>query len=124
MAFTFIAAAMGANDTTSVLTLDTTSTLNVAAGDLLVTWIKHEGASTTIASAEAGGGNSHTFDAGDKVDHSNGDLSSAFGYKISATANAAYTGRATLGATRPFFSIIVFQFRPDASETVTKDTSN
>ncbi len=123
MAFTFIAWASNASDGTSATTIDTATALNVAAGDLLATWVKHEGAPTTIAVADTGGGNSHTFDAGDKVNHSNTDLSATFGYVLSATADASFTGRATFGAAKPFRSIIVAQFRPDAGETVSKDTS-
>ncbi len=123
MAFTFIAWASNASDSTSATTIDTTTALNVAAGDLLITWAKHEGAPTTVAIADSVSGNSHTLDAGDKVNHTNGDLSATFGYVLSATADASFTGRATFGAARPFRSIIVAQFRPDSGETVTKDTS-
>lgn len=121
--FTFIAWASNASDSTTSTTIDTTTALNVAAGDTLATWVKHEGTSTTITIADSVAGNSHTVDAGDKVDHSNGDLSATFGYVLSAAADASFTGRATFGVAKPFRSIIVAQFRPDAGETVSKDTS-
>lgn len=128
MAFTFIASAQGASESSGT-TLDcntggSSGALNVAAGDSLVVWVKHEGASTTIAVADTGGGNSFTFDAADKQNHSNGDLSATFGYLLSASADASFVGRLTLGAARAFRTIQVWQFRPDAGETVTKDQSN
>lgn len=125
MGFALIATAKGQDGSGSaVATLDTTSSLNVAAGDLLVALVKHEGATTSLAVAKTTGGNAHTFDAGDKVTHSNTDLEGSFGYVLSATADATFTGRFTLGAARTFVSLIIHQFRPDAGETVSKDTSN
>lgn len=125
MAFTFVANSQGGSQNGGAsATEDCTTSLNVQAGDVLVAWIKHEGAPTTIAVADTGGGNSFTFDAGDKVNHSNGDLSGTFGYLLSASADASFTGRLTLGATRAFRTIQIWQFRPDAGETVTKDQSN
>ena len=121
--FTFIDNQQGSsNGATTVDCSD--GAMNVAAGDVLVVWVKHEGAPTTIAVADTGGGNSFTFDAGDKVDHSNNDLSGQFGYVLSAAADATFVGRVTLGAARTFITIQVWQFRPDAGETVSKDGSN
>jgi hypothetical protein len=122
MAFTFIAA-VGNNDGAAGTTLDATSSLNVAAGDLLIGWGKYEGTNDTFAIAKTTGGNDFTFDAGDEINHTNNDLNGSFGYKISASADATFTPRLTTGS-RAFRSLIVLQFRPDAGETVTKDGSN
>lgn len=128
MALTFIASAQGASEASGT-TLDcntggSSGALNVQAGDLLVCWVKHEGTPTTIAVADTGSGNSFTFDAEDKEDHSNNDLSTSFGYVLEATADASFTGRLTLGAARTFRTIQVWQFRPDTGEVFTKDQSN
>ena len=124
MAWTHIANAVGASDV-GVTTLDTSSSLNVAAGDLLVIWAKHEDATTTFAAAKSTGTptNTFTFDAGDKVDHTNTFLHASFGYLLSAAADATMTVRLTLGASRQYVRIVVMQFRPDAGDTVSKNTS-
>ena len=122
MAFTFIASAVGGDDDAGT-TSDTTTSFNVAAGDVLVAWVKSEGAPTTVAVADTGGTNALTFDAGDVENHSNGDLSTAWGYRLIAQANATATFRLTTQS-RPFRTLIMWQFRPDAAETITKDASN
>ena len=123
--FTLIATAFGADGSGStVSTVDTSTSLNVAANDVLVDWCKHEGATTSMATAKTTGGNSGTFDAADKVTHSNTDLEAQFGYVLAASADATHTRRLSLGAARSYVSLITHQFRPDASETVSKDASN
>ncbi len=122
---TFIAWASSADESGgAVSTLDTTTTLNIALADVLVDWCKHEGTTTTFATAKTTGGNSGQFDADDKVTHSNSDLEAQFGFVLSAAADATHTRRMTLGAARTFPSLITAQFRPDAGEVITKDTSN
>ena len=125
MAFTFIASA-GNSDDASGTTLDCSSSLNVEAGDLLVAWTKNEGAPTTHAMAKSTGSpaNTFTYDAADTEDHSNADLSGAFGYVLAAAADATATFRMTLGAARPYRRVLVMQFRPDGGETVTRDAGN
>lgn len=125
MACSFIAATGNTSDA-GVSTLDASGALNVAAGDVLVVWAKHEGANTTFAMAKDAGSpaNTFTFDAGDEVNHSNGDLNGAMGYLLSAAADASATFRLTLGASRAFTRFVLMQFRPDSGDTVTKDTSN
>jgi len=125
MAFTFIASTAGADGGGGAVTsTDAAGALNVATADVLVAWCKHEGTNTTFAFADTGGGNTFTFDAGDETNHSNGDLNSSFGYVLAATADASFTGRMTVGAARPYHSFCLFQFRPDAGETIAKDGSN
>ncbi len=130
MAFTFVATVGG--DTgdpdptgTPGTTLDAGASLAVQSGDLLIAWCKWE-TNTAAAPSVAGtdGSQAFTLDAPDNIDHGNGDLSGAFLYKISATADAAFTPRFTLSATGSWRRFHVLQFRPDASETVTKDGSS
>lgn len=124
MAHTLIATAVGANGSGTPVGSVDASSLNVQAGDLLVAWAKHEGAATTLAVADTGGGNGFTFDAGDYQSHANGDLHGSWGYVLSATADASFTARLTLGASRPFVSLIVYQFRPESGESFSKEASN
>ena len=121
MSFTFIAAVSGGNDAAGT-TLDTSSSLNVAAGDTLAAWCGHEGANGTFAVAKTTGGNDFTFDAEDEENHSNGDLNGSWGYLLSAAADATFTGRFT-SSSREFRRIIILQFRPDSGDTVSKDGS-
>lgn len=102
-------------------TLDCSTSLNVAAGDLLVAWCKHEGANGTFAVAKSTGSpaNTFTFDAADEENHSNGDLNGSFGYVLSAAADATATFRLTT-ASRTFRAIVVYQFRPGAGTSVAK----
>lgn len=125
MAWTLIASAENALDASGT-TMDATTALNVAAGDLLVGAFKHEGAVDTMSCAKDSGSpaNTFTFDAGDYSSNSNNDLHGTFGYVLSAAADATATFRMTDSAARPFRGMIIYQFRPDASETVTKDGSN
>ena len=126
MAFSFIALATGLSDASGT-TLDTSASLNVQAGDLLVAWVKFEGGtSTTIAVAKNSGSpsNAFTFDAGDAILHGNNDLYTSFGYLLSAAVDATATFRVTLGAARSFRRLMVAQFRPTSGYTVTKDGSN
>lgn len=124
MAFTFIACASGSNDAAAT-TLDTATSLNVAVGDLLICWCANESGSTTRAVAKSTGSpaNTFTFDAGDTVNHTDAVLSAAFGYVLSAAADATATFRLTT-TSKDFRRLLVMQFRPDAGATVTKDTSN
>jgi len=77
---TFIGSATG-TDNASGTTLDTSSTLNVATGDLLVVWVRWESTTATPTAAETGGGNGMTMLA--SVSNS---VWGALGYRLSATA--------------------------------------
>lgn len=121
MAFTFIALVTGTANGAGT-TLDASSALNVAASDLLIAWCKSE-ASTSYAVAKNAGSpaNTFTFDVGDFV--SSGGVADSFGYVLSAAADATATFRVTTSSSS-FRRFFVLQYRPDAGETVTKDTSN
>jgi len=99
-------------------TINCSSTLNVQAGDILigvVTWLDQ---STTAAIADTSSGNSMTMltrvtDYGSYLQ---------IGYKLVATANSSSTFRATLGSGAGSKTIMVYQFRPDAGDSVELDT--
>lgn len=117
MSFTFIASAEAEVDTAGT-TLAASSSLNVATGDLLVAWCKHESTNGTFAVSD-GGSNTFTFDAGDEINHSNADLDGSFGYRLSGVANATATFTLTT-ASKPYRRILVWQFRPDSGDTVAR----
>lgn len=122
-AFTFIASASGAADSSGT-TVATSSTLNVASGDLLISLTSYEddaSAGTTVGITD-GGSNSFTFDAGEEIRSSGDQVSAHPGYRLSAVANASATFTATLTNARPYKRIIVYQYRPSAG-TTSKDIS-
>jgi len=117
MAATFIASVIGTAGGNGT-SLATSTPLNVAAGDILLCWSTFTGADTTNAVSD-GGSNALTMEA-NTVNVSAG----ALGYKLIASANATATFTQTLGAARAFREIIVFQFRPDAGDTIARDAAN
>jgi hypothetical protein len=120
MAFTFIAGVAGYNDATGT-SLACASTLNVAAGDLIVAFPSWEDGTGGTLGCSDSGSNVCTMTA--ELGSSSSLAYFAFGYKISASANATATFVFTNATTRPARSIIVLQFRPDAGETVSLDPS-
>lgn len=121
MSWTFIGSAGNLNDASGT-TLDCTTSLNVAAGDLLVCWVSNETSLTTYTVQKDSGSpaNSFTFDAGDTISNN---VFGQMGYVLSASADSSATFRATWGAARDFRIFIVGQWRPTGGATVTKDTS-
>lgn len=115
--FTYIDGANG-NSAGSGTTVDCSTTLNIAAGDLLVAYTKFNGATdTTIAIADTSGNNVMTV-----TTHYDSTLwISAMGYRLVGEADAAATIRVTLGANRSFKRVVVLQFRPDSGDTVSLD---
>lgn len=126
-AFTFVASAGGSSDS-STTTVATSSTLNVASGDLLIAAVTYEdgtfpGPDETVSITD-GGSNSFTFDAGDELYFPGSSSINLFLlYKTNATANATATFTATVSASRPFKRLIVMQYRPAGGETASKDIS-
>lgn len=82
-----------------------TPSLTISAGHLLVAWVKHEGAATTITPSGGGGGNS--WQSLTKTTHANGDTHGQFFYVLSC-ASGTYGFTATFGAARVFRSAILF----------------
>lgn len=119
MALSFIGSISG--QTSSGSAINTSSSLNVAAGDLLVACCRWEsGASGGINVAEVDSSNSFTM--GTEIKSSSYECYIAMGYKISAVADAAFTGRMTLVNSQVELNLVIYQFRPDSGEVVTKDT--
>ena len=123
-AFTFVASASGAADSSGA-TVATSSTLNVASGDLLIALMTYEdGDGAETVSITDGGSNSLTFTTGDEVRFPSSNTANAFPlFKTSASANATATFTATISASRPYKRIVVMQYRPGGGETVSKDIS-
>lgn len=117
MAATFIASAIGTTGASGT-SLATSTSLNVATADILLCWSTFTGAATTNAVSD-GGSNAMTMET-NTVNTAAG----ALGYKLVGVANATATFTQTLGAARAFREIIVFQFRPDAGETIARDAAN
>lgn len=119
MGFTYIASVNGLSSG-STTTVDCSATLNIAAGDLLVAWLKFNSDDTTIAIADTSGNNTMTITTHE--DSGVGNWITCFGYRLIGEADATATIRATLGAARLWKRIVVFQFRPDSGDTVSLDT--
>lgn len=128
--FTFIDSASGTNDGPGT-TVATSTTLNVAAGDLLIAAVQWEDdGGATVTSFTDGGSNALTFDTGDDVHSGSNEINLFPHYKISASANASATFTATIdptGTDVSYMKLVVLQFRPggcpSTCETVTKDIS-
>lgn len=119
MALSFIASASGysAGDAS---TIDTSSSLNVAAGDLIVGMLGCWNNPTAVTMADNDGStNSMTM----LSLRSAGSLNSIMGYRLVATADSSATFRATLTTARNYMSFVVLQFRPDSGEAFTLDAS-
>jgi len=119
MSFAYVNGVNGYIDASGT-TVNASAALNIATGDLLVAYVGWllSGASTpSVADSGGGGENQMTMLATSSNSGSNG----AFGYKISAIANAASTLRFTLtdAATNRYFA--VYQFRPDGTDTVSTE---
>jgi hypothetical protein len=118
MALTYVASNT-VRATVSGTTLDTSSAFNVSAGDLLIGIAIWYGATTTVGIADTDG----TTNVMTSLDvRTSGNLEICIAYKLVAESDASATFRETLGAARTYRSIFVYQFRPDAGETVALDT--
>lgn len=104
MAFTFVQS-VGTDDVGGTPGSTDSLTISAAtAGSLLVAWVKHEGASTTISVTDG----TSTFTPATKSSHGNGDLFGQFHYLLSANGGAT-TITTNLVASRPYLSLIVFE---------------
>lgn len=116
--FTFIAAASGSLSTSSQ-TVDCDSSLNVAAGDLLVAVGKWDGTDPSSNFIAATSGNANTFTLETVQDEAS--ICMVVGYKLVADVNDTATFRLTVGTDRSYKAILVMQFRPDGGKTTTKE---
>ncbi len=120
--FTFVDSASGGVDAAGT-TVSTSDPLVLAAGDLVVAMVSYEDGGATTATVTDGGSNSLTFDTGEDITNSGGEITVHPLYKTSASANATATFTATLGAAKAYSRIIVMQYRRAGTETVSKDIS-
>ncbi len=117
--FAYVASATGYN-AGSGTALSTSSTLNLLADDVIVGWATWADGDSTISSFNDGASNSLTMESV----HSYGTLVyGCIGIKVAVSANATATFTVTLGTARAYRGIMVMQFRPDAGDTVSKDSS-
>jgi len=121
MGFTKVAAVTGYLDAVGT-TINCSSALNVAEHDLLVAWCTWQNAET---------GNTLTVDENDGTDTfqtetvvvQGEDIAGAFAFLLDAPADASFTPRMTIPSGRRL-TIDVYQLRPDAGDTVTKEASS
>jgi hypothetical protein len=118
MAAAFVQSAV-LNADASATTIAVTRT-GVTAGNLILLWVKHEGATTTITASD--GTTSLTQGPSGLVTHANGDLEGAVFYLPSSVASGSVTYTATFGATRSFRQIMMMEF--SGSGTKSTDGNN
>jgi hypothetical protein len=116
MGFSFIASASNYTDTSGTA-LSCSSTLNIAAKDTIVCLAAWNADTTTTTMDQDDSSNALTEFATVHNDTTN----MALGYLLVAAADATATFRVTLGAARQYRGIIVLQFRPDGTDTLSLD---
>lgn len=89
----------------------TAQLLTVTAGNVIIAWVKHEEAPTTLTVSDG----TSTFTPATKVNHGNNDLSSQFHYLLASVASGTVTYTATFAAAKGFRSFVVFEFDPTAT---------
>jgi hypothetical protein len=97
-------------------TLDTTPSLNIQAGDVLVGVVSWEDGASTMDVRDTAGNNIFTLLA--VINNTNNNNWQHLGYRLIGQADAAATFRATWGTARSYRNIGVMQFRPDSGDTV------
>ena len=122
--WTQIALAAG-YDAVSGTTNNTSTSLNVAVGDLLIAHTGWQGAVSgdVVTVDQSDGTDTFTTPAAAKGVQAS-DIGTALSYLIVGGADATFTPRFTLSAAGTRRGIAVYQFRPDASETVSADGAN
>jgi len=118
--FTFITSVTGWDANSTITTVDASSSLNVAAGDLLVAWTQWQNANSADTIVVDQNDSTNTFTAGTPLVNSS-DIGGQFSWLLSGPADATFTPRTTISNNSRRISIIVMQFRPDSGETVTLD---
>lgn len=117
MDFAFVQKASAAGDA-SATSLNVSLT-GVAANNLVAVWAKWEGADTTCSVSDA----TDTFTGATKRNHANGDLNGQWFYLLSSSSgNKTYT--MTLGASRPFRKIHVWEFSYTGTASFDVESTN
>lgn len=96
----------GYNSSTPNSTVDAFS-LNCTTGNLLVVFVKHEGASTSLSISDTAG---NTYTPLTYRSHSNGDLHGQIFYAKNITGNASNVIRVTCSASRSYIRIYAHQY--------------
>ena len=102
--FAFLRSGAASND--SGATTLTVQLTGVAAGDLIVAYVKYEGAATTVAVSDG----ASTFAADTAVHAANGDLHGQFFYALAAQASGTVTYTATWAASKPYRKLFVYEY--------------
>lgn len=126
MAMTLVGSATASNNTGSTISsISCSSTISVNSGDLVVLWVKHEGASTTLTGTDSTDTETMSAPAVSSIqDGASGDLHTGFRYKTAATVTGSVTYKMTFGAARAYVELVAYVFRPDGGETVSYLTDN
>jgi hypothetical protein len=122
LAFAFIATVSGSLAGPGVTTVNASSALNVAAGDVLFAHAGWQDALSgdTIAVDENDGTDAFTLVASTKLVQAS-DTGGALFYLVAAGADASFTPRFTVSPSGRRLTIIGMQFRPDAGATIAED---
>lgn len=107
----FIASAQGYTASAADY-IDTSSTLNLQAGDIIVSLVFGDCGSGSLTVADTAGNNSHTV-----LSRTTAWLRVNMAYRLSAQANSSATIRASCAGVSNW-GVLVMQFRPDSGETV------
>lgn len=99
----------------------TSSTLNIASGDVLVAWVGYE--DDRVSNCTITDGASNTFEVEQETANEDNGPRGRFGVILNAIANSSATFTVTVG-TAPYCGLIILQFRPDAGETVSVDVKD
>jgi len=110
--------AVAKGEASTATTVDTSTTLNIQDGDVLVFAVGYAKSSAQAVSVAETDGTSNPATMLAEKDNYERVL---FGYNLNAEANASATFRVTIAASSYRVSLIVYQFRPAAGETVALD---
>ena len=109
MALSFVAVATGTSDSNG--SSIAAGALNVAAGDLLVGYVRYDVGTTPVITMSDGGSNVFTIDG---PTEQGGLVGGCFGWKINAAASASCVITALFSQDASYFRFYVLQFRPTA----------
>jgi hypothetical protein len=120
MAFAYVGIDSAGSDDIGVTTLTCTGTINVAAGDVIVAYLKWEDqAAPTVTWAGDSDDSTNQLTVGARS--GTGGPYGCWAYRLAAQADAAFAFKVTWSAGVDYPRIIVYVFRPDADETVSLD---
>lgn len=110
--------AVAKGEASTAATVDTSTTLNIQDGDVLVFAVGYAKSSAQAVSVAETDGTSNPATMLTETTNYERVL---FGYNLNASANASATFRVTIAESSYRVSLIVYQFRPAAGETIALD---